>query len=221
MKVKVANGEQLQCNTELSGLKWWISGHTFTSDMKVIDLGGYDAILGMDWLSQWGAMTCHWEEKWLQFVKQGQQVKLQGIVEKQQTEIQAITMDQMLKWQKGNDIWATAVLSPSLETENHAVPECISKTLADFADVFADPKHLPPHRVSDHAISLQPNSAPVNVRPYRYNPQQKDEIERQVNEMLASGLIKPSMSPFASPVLLVRKKDGTWRFCIDYRRLNT
>lgn len=82
LQVKVANGEQLQCDTELSGLQWWISGHTFTSDMKVIDLGGYDAILGMDWLAQWGAMTCHLEEKWLQFGKQGQQVKLQGIIEK-------------------------------------------------------------------------------------------------------------------------------------------
>lgn len=130
-------------------------------------------------------------------------------------------MEQMLKWHKGNDIWATAVLSPSLNTENQEIPECIHTTLADFADVFEDHKQLPPHRVFDHAISLLPDSAPVNVRPYRYNPQQKDEIERQVNEMLASGLIKPNMSPFASPVLLVRKKDGTWRFCVDYRRLNT
>lgn len=221
LQVKVANGDQLQCETELCGLQWWISGHTFTSDMKVIDLGGYDAILGMDWLAQWGAMVCHWEEKWLQFDKQGQQIRLQGIVEKQQTEIQAITMEQMLKWEKGNDIWATAVISSTLQTEDHVVPECISSTLADFADVFADPKQLPPHREFDHAISLIPDSVPVNVRPYRYNPQQKDEMEKQVNEMLTAGLIKPSMSPFASPVLLVRKKDGTWRFCVDYRRLNT
>lgn len=63
LQVKVANGDQLQCNTQMSGLQWWIKGHTFTSDMKVIDLGGYDAILGMDWLAQWGAMVCHWEEK--------------------------------------------------------------------------------------------------------------------------------------------------------------
>lgn len=65
LKVKVANGEFMQCEQEVQGLKWWIQGHTFTTDMKVVPLGGYDAILGMDWLEQWGPMTCHWEEKWI------------------------------------------------------------------------------------------------------------------------------------------------------------
>jgi hypothetical protein len=67
---------------------------------------------------------------------------------------------------------------------------------------------------------LLPGVQPINVKPYRYSPQQKDEIERQIRAMLQQGLIKPSQSPFASPVLLVRKKDGTWRFCVDYHHLN-
>jgi hypothetical protein len=60
----------------------------------------------------------------------------------------------------------------------------------------------------------------MNYRPYRYMPQQKDEIERQVGAMLKAGLVVPSLSPHASPMLLVKKKDGSWRFCADYRKLN-
>jgi hypothetical protein len=61
---------------------------------------------------------------------------------------------------------------------------------------------------------------PVNIHPYRYSPLQKNEIKRQVQEMLRSGVIQVSTSPFASLVLLVKKKDGTWHFCVDYRQLN-
>jgi hypothetical protein len=53
----------------------------------------------------------------------------------------------------------------------------------------------------------------VNSIPYRYSPFHKDEIERQVNALLEAGLITPSVSPFASLVLLVKKKDGSWRLC--------
>lgn len=86
--------------------------------------------------------------------------------------------------------------------------------------MFDEPTGLPPSRVFDHSIPLLSGAQLVNLRPYRYNPAQKDEIERQVVDMLCQGVIQSSSSPFSSPVLLVQKKDGTWRFCIDYRYLN-
>jgi hypothetical protein len=105
--------------------------------------------------------------------------------------------------------------------EEDAVPKPVAQVLEEFQEVFAEPTELPPHREYDHAIPLIPRVVPINSRPYRYSPLHKDEIEKQVKELLESGLITTSTSPFASPVLLVQKKDGSWRFCVDYRRLNS
>ncbi|GJU14592.1 putative mitochondrial protein [Tanacetum coccineum] len=65
-----------------------------------------------------------------------------------------------------------------------------------------------------------PNTPPINVRPYRHPPNQKDAIEGMVKELMDSGVIRASQSPFSSPIVMVKKKDGTWRMCIDYRQLN-
>jgi hypothetical protein len=92
--------------------------------------------------------------------------------------------------------------------------------LLDFADIFEAPRGLPPQRRHDHRIHLLPGTAPVAVRPYRYPQLLKDEVERQCADMLAQGIIRPSTSPFSSPILLVKKADGTWQFCVDYRALN-
>lgn len=97
----------------------------------------------------------------------------------------------------------------------------IRKLLAEYADIFREPTQLPPFREHhNHRISLQEGANPVNQRLYRYALYQKNEIDKIVQEMLQSGTIQPSSSPYASPVVLVKKKDGTWRLCVDYRRLN-
>ncbi|WVZ83703.1 hypothetical protein U9M48_030824 [Paspalum notatum var. saurae] len=90
----------------------------------------------------------------------------------------------------------------------------------EFDDLFAEPKGLPPARSCDHRIHLQPGAVPVAVRPYRYLATQKDELECQCCDMMARGIIRRSTSAFSSLVLLVKKADDSWRFCVDYRVLN-
>ncbi|MCO5606060.1 hypothetical protein L7F22_060247 [Adiantum nelumboides] len=94
--------------------------------------------------------------------------------------------------------------------------------LDEYADCFLEalPGQLSPERPEDHSIDLIPGSAAPNKPPYRVSAAQQEEIMTQVNELLQKGHIQLSSSPFCSPVLLVQKKDGSWRMCIDYRALN-
>ena len=69
-------------------------------------------------------------------------------------------------------------------------------------------------------IELKNGAEIPNIRPYRYPHYQKNEIEKLVDGMLNSGIIRPRISPYASPIIPVKKKDGGWRFCVDYRDLN-
>ncbi|TYK01237.1 ty3-gypsy retroelement transposase [Cucumis melo var. makuwa] len=87
-------------------------------------------------------------------------------------------------------------------------------------DVFEWPETLPSKKGIKHHIHLKQGTNLVNVRSYHYAHQQKEKIERLADEMLASRIIRPSTSPNSSPVLLARKKDGSWRFCVDYQTLN-
>ncbi|KAL2319993.1 hypothetical protein Fmac_028962 [Flemingia macrophylla] len=81
--------------------------------------------------------------------------------------------------------------------------------LHTYKQVFAVPKGLPPNRSQNHAIPLMHGTGPVKVRPYRYPHSQKLQIEKMIQDMLEEGLIAPSTSPFSSPIVLIKKKDGT------------
>jgi hypothetical protein len=187
----------------------------------VLNLDAYDGVLGMDWLDAHSPMTCQWKEKAISFDHQGVWITLQGVTPDNTPPPQQMDLQLLQQFEAHNEIWAMAVVEqlPDGQTTS-ATPPAIQMVLTEFADVFTEPEGLPPHRLYDHAITLEPDARPPNSKPYRYSPLQKDEIERQVTEMLRSGIISHSMSPYAAPVLLVKKKDGSWRFCIDYRRLN-
>lgn len=103
---------------------------------------------------------------------------------------------------------------------NTSIPPPVHRLLQAYSPLFQSPATLPPSRPTDHAIHLEPNTKPINVRLYWYPYFQKQEIKRQVKDMLRRQLIRSSLSPYSSLVLLVKKKDETWRFCVDYHALN-
>ena len=223
-KIKLPNGEWMTTTRKVSQLTWLLQGHTFHTDMIVLDLLPYDAILGYDWLQAHSPMNCDWQAKTLQFQYKGHPVTLYGLQEPPPNP-STMSAKQIYKATQGNDIWAYVLVDPIQPTakqpmEAHQQTEDIQHLLAVYADVFTDPKQLPPPRSYDHSIPLQPGAVPVNSRPYHYSPQHKTEIENQVKQLLEKGFITHSHSPFASPVLLVKKKDGSWRFYVDYRKLN-
>ena len=82
------------------------------------------------------------------------------------------------------------------------------------------PPSRPPNRGIENIIKLEEGAKPIMIIPYRHPKRLKDEIEKTIKESLSMGHIRPSKSPFASSVVLVKKKDGTLRMCIDYMVLN-
>ena len=72
----------------------------------------------------------------------------------------------------------------------------------------------------EHSIPVVPGTRPIRQPPHRLGPEKEAEAERQVQELLDKGMIEPASGAWSSPVVLVRKKDQSWRFCVDYRRLN-
>lgn len=93
-------------------------------------------------------------------------------------------------------------------------PPNLQELLNEFDDVFQTPEDLPPQRSCDHHIPLIHPDKTVSARPYKYPYFKKIEIERQMQDMVQSGIIRPSSSPFASLVVLVKKSNGSWRMCV-------
>lgn len=97
----------------------------------------------------------------------------------------------------------------ALHSQKAQDSEDLHKVLKQYAPLFEAPTALPPHRAHDHKIILKEGASPINVRPYRYPASQKDEIEKTIAEMLKSGVIRPSVSSFSSPIVMVKRKGGT------------
>jgi hypothetical protein len=102
------------------------------------------------------------------------------------------------------------------------IPPAVANLLQEYTDVFPNdlPPGLPPLCGIEHQIDLIPGAQLPNRAPYRTNPDETKEIQRQVQALLDKGYIRQSLSPCSVPVLLVPKKDGSWRMCVNCRAIN-
>ncbi|GKA20806.1 putative reverse transcriptase domain-containing protein, partial [Tanacetum coccineum] len=123
--------------------------------------------------------------------------------------------------EKGFPIFLAHVTAKEVEGKSEMKRLEDVSIVQDFPEVFPeDLPGLPPTRQVEFQIDLVPGAAPVARAPYRLAPSEMKELSEQLKELSNKGFIRPSSSPWGAPVLFVKKKDGSFRMCIDYRELN-
>ncbi|XP_026396022.1 uncharacterized protein LOC113290654 [Papaver somniferum] len=210
MLVTVANGDSTVSQGICHNLNWEMQGYQFSANLRVLPLGGCDIVLGADWLHQLGDILFNFDDLRISFLHQGCNITLQGNHSK--PSLSLISGSYFDKFLKNN---TPTIIGQFLSISSTAItpsPPAVSTLLESFADVFAEPTELPPYRSLDHKIPLKTGSNPTSQRPYKCPYIHKSVVEFLVSEMLANGTIQPSHSPFSALILLVKKKDDTWRF---------
>lgn len=218
LNVMLASGARMKTQGEVS-VTLQLQQYEFSADFYILPISGCEIILGASWLKSLGDILWNFENMIMKFSMDGREYQLQGELQPHTTVVSCKAMTRLLRKEKEAML---IQVSPVAECKTiEAIHPQIQTLIHKYAEIFETPKSLPPSREQDHRIELIPNTSPVSVRPYRYPHFQKAEIEKIVQELLDNGVIRPSVSPFSSPVILVKKKDATWRMCVDYRALNT
>ena len=235
MRVDVANGSSLACVSACKELSWSLQGTKFITDVLLLPLGNCDMVLGVQWLETLGEIKWDFKQLRMEFSVQGKRHVLRG--NSSTAELKTISGKELSKLLPHTaECSIIQLYSLQLEdqggkefhcysngigvTSEDQIPEQVVELLNQYESLFKEPTQLPPYRKHDHKIPLKEGTNAVNIRPYRHSSLQKNVVEKMTQELLEAGLIQPSSSPFSSPVVLVKKKDGTWRMCIDYRELN-
>ncbi|GJR13934.1 putative reverse transcriptase domain-containing protein [Tanacetum coccineum] len=183
----------------------------------------FDAIICMDWLAKYKAViVC--AEKIVRIPCGNETLIIHGNGSNQGNVIRLniISCTKMQKYmQKGFPIFLAHVTTKEIEDKSEKKRLEDVPIVQNFPEVFPeDLPGLPPTRQVEFQIDLVPGAAPVARAPYRLAPSEMKELSEQLKELSDKGFIRPSSSPWGAPVLFVKKKDGSFRMCIDYRELN-
>jgi hypothetical protein len=225
-KVKVAGGAQLDSCAITRSTTYFIQQETFSNEFKLLQLKGYDIILGCDWNKAHNPISIDLRDNFRQLIiyKNGTtKVVFYDFTTPPSKPVINSTKLQKLCRAKvlGYVIQINLLQQQPPHSDDQVVHPDIASLLESFEDIFSEQSGIPPSKECDHETPLKENSKPPNLRPYRVPHKQKEEVERLIQSMLQDAIIRPSSSPYSSPAILVRKKDGSWRLCIDYMELNS
>ncbi|GJV92999.1 putative reverse transcriptase domain-containing protein [Tanacetum coccineum] len=221
--VELADRKIIRINTIIRGCTLNFLNHPFNINLLPIELGSFDVIIGMDWLSKYHAVIdC--AEKIVRIPWGNETLIIHGDGSKQGngTRLNIISCTKTHKYLlKGHHVFLASITAK--ETEDRSGEKRLEDVpiVQDFPEVFPEElPGLPPTRQVEFQIDLIPGAAPVARAPYRLAPSEMKELSEQLQELSDKGFIRPSSSPWGAPVLFVKKKDGSFRMCIDYRELN-
>ncbi|GJW70011.1 putative reverse transcriptase domain-containing protein [Tanacetum coccineum] len=197
--------------------------HPFHVDLMPVEMGTYDVIIGMDWLTKYQAVIdC---AKKIVRIPFGSEILIfhgDGSRNKRGTRLNIISCTKAQKYVlQGCHVFLAHITVK--ETGDKSKKKQLEEVpiVKNFPEVFPeDLPGLPPTRQVEFHIDLVPGAAPVARAPYRLAPSEMKELADQLQELSDKGFIRPSSSPWGAPVLFVKKKDGSLRMCIDYRELN-
>ncbi|KAJ9539016.1 hypothetical protein OSB04_031749 [Centaurea solstitialis] len=188
----------------------------FSIDLIPIKIGSIDIIVGMDWMSNHRATICCAEQIVRLALPDGSVLEVHG--EKPKKDIKLASFMKMRSHLRKECVafMAHVVDKKAEEKTIQDIP-----VVREFPEVFPEElPGLPPPRQVEFHIDLVPGAGRIAKSPYRLAPSEMQELSNQLQELLDKGFIRPSSSPWGAPVLFVKKKDGSFRMCIDYRELN-
>jgi hypothetical protein len=219
--VEVEGGRTIACDRYIPQMSLTLGRYTLTHDFYVVDILDTNIILGVQWLSTLGPITTNYKTMEMSFnTEEGRRVTLKGMTGDSPRVVTIKKMHAIFRREEIVYAVECFIMDTKDET-NKQYPPDIQRILNKHKRVFEPiPPGKPPDRGFEHIIELEEGAKPVITTPYMHPKKHKDEIESTIKELLAMGHIRPSSSPFASSVVLVKNKDGTMCMCIDYRALN-